>query len=171
MGISTFAWSQEALRIERSVMVQGDADWDWTQARTAVAPTYPTRWFTTLSKTAKQGAHGYHDVYLTTSTDRGRTWTQPEVIPALRRAKQPDGYEVVAGDLWPKYHSATGKILVTGKTFNFENGTKENSMLGNSGVCQISETETWLTVAEGGVSRGKRQGENNKVILAKVFGK
>jgi hypothetical protein len=126
LSLRGIGWSEDALRIERSTMVQGNADWDWTQARTAVAPTYPTRWFTTMSKTAKQGAHGYHDVSLMTSTDRGGTWSMPQVIPSLRRAKQPDAYEVVAGDLWPKYHSATGKILITGKTFNFENGTKEN---------------------------------------------
>jgi hypothetical protein len=107
-------------------MVEGDVDWDWSQARTAIAPLYPTRWFTTMSRTAKKGSHGYYDVYLLTSTDRGETWTAPRILPTLRRAKQPDGYEVVAGDLWPRWHSASGKVLVTGKTFNFENGTKEN---------------------------------------------
>lgn len=126
LGIIQPARSQEKLRIERNTIVEGDAEWDWTQARTAIAPLYPTRWFTTMSRTAKVGSHGYHDVYLITSTDRGKSWTKPQIIPSLRRAKQPDGYEVVAGDLWPKYHGPTGKILVTGKTFNFENGTKEN---------------------------------------------
>lgn len=124
--LPAMALAQEPLRIERSVIAQGNADWDWSQSRTAMALGKPLRFFTTMSRTAKVGAHGYHDVYLASSTDRGQTWTKPEVLPTLRRAKQPDGYEVVAGDLCPMGHAATGKVLITGKTFNFENGTKEN---------------------------------------------
>jgi hypothetical protein len=45
---------------------------------------------------------------------------------------------------------------------------ENHAMLGNSGVCQISDTESWVTVAEGGVSNGQRKGENNKVLLAKI---
>lgn len=79
-----------------------------------------------MSRTAKTGAHGYHDVYLSVSRDQGRTWSPPEVVLPLRRAKQADGYEVVPGDLWPRWHAATQMVLVTGKTFNFEDCTKEN---------------------------------------------
>lgn len=113
-------------RISVTVMVEGSADWDWTQARTAFVPGEKPLCLTTMSRTAKVGAHGYHDVFLSVSRDLGETWSQPELIPALRRSRQPDGYEVVAGDLWPKFHEATGKVLVTGKTFNFEEGQKEN---------------------------------------------
>lgn len=109
---------------ELSTIVEGDATWDWTQARTAFVE--PNLCFTTMSRTAKVGSHGYHDVYLSISRDRGQTWSSPQVIPSLQRAEQADGYEVVAGDLWPKYHQTSGKILITGKTFNFEDGTKEN---------------------------------------------
>lgn len=122
----TVGTAKTPLKIELSTVVEGNADWDWTQARTAYLPTGIPRWMTTMSRTAKVGSHGYHDIYLLVSTDRGKTWSQPEVIPSLRRAKQADGYEVVAGDLWPTWHQATGKVLVTGKTFNFAGGTKEN---------------------------------------------
>jgi hypothetical protein len=53
---------------------------------------------------------------------------------------------------------STEKILVP----------ENHATLGNSGVCPISGTESWVTVAEGGVSSGKRKGQNNKVILAKI---
>lgn len=116
--------AQSRLSIERSVIVEGDAEWDWTQARTAfVAPEFCA---TTMSRTAKVGAHGYHDVYLTFSRDRGETWSPPRVIPELKRVRRDDGYEVVAGDLSPQYHVQSQKILITGKTFNFAEGTKEN---------------------------------------------
>lgn len=118
--------SQTPLNVELSTIAEGDTDWDWTQARTAHVPTDPPLWLTTMSRTAKVGAHGYHEVFQSTSRDHGRSWSSPEVIPSLRRARQTDGYEVVAGDLWPKWHAATGKILITGKTFNFEAGTKED---------------------------------------------
>lgn len=114
----------QTLTIDRSTIVEGDAEWDWTQARTAFVP--PELCFTTMSRTAKAGAHGYHDVYLSVSRDKGKTWSQPGIIPPLKRMKQADGYEVVGGDLCPGFHEQTGKILITGKTFNFEAGVKEN---------------------------------------------
>lgn len=113
-------------KVELSTIVTGDADWDWTQCRTTYVPGDSPLWLTTMSRTKKVGAHGYHDVYLSTSRDRGATWSVPEPIPALRRRRQSDGYEVAAGDLWPRWHAGTGKVLITGKTFNFAGGSKEN---------------------------------------------
>ncbi len=45
---------------------------------------------------------------------------------------------------------------------------ENHATLGNSGVCAISDKEAWITVSEGQVSQGKREGESNKVILVKV---
>lgn len=125
-ALSTIGLGQRPLSINRSTIVEGDPEWDWTQARTAHVRTPSESWLTTMSRTAKKGAHGYHDVYLSSSRDRGLTWSSPQVIPSLRRMPQADGYEVVGGDLWPQWHPKTGKVLITGKTFNFENGTREN---------------------------------------------
>ncbi len=118
--------SAQTLRVEHTTIAKGDAEWDWTQARTAYVASDPPLWLTTMSRTAKVGSHGYHDVFVTISHDHGQSWSAPEVIPSLRRTLRDDGYEVVPGDLWPEWHAASGKILVTGKTFNFEGGTKEN---------------------------------------------
>lgn len=114
------------LQIERSVIASGTPEWDMTQARTAAVPGAEPLAITNMSKTARKGAHGYHDVYYSVSRDHGLAWTEPTSIPSLTRKAEADGYEVVAGDLWPKWHQATGKILLTGKTFNFAGGTKEN---------------------------------------------
>jgi len=114
----------QSLTVDLSTIAEGDAEWDWTQARTAFVA--PELCLTTMSRTAKTGSHGYHDIYLSVSRDKGKTWSRPEIIPSLKRAKQADGYEVVGGDLCPAFHEKTGKILITGKTFNFEGGTKEN---------------------------------------------
>lgn len=122
----SLATGQSTLKISVSPILEGDADWDLTQARTAYVPVDSPYFLTTMSRTAKVGAHGYHDVLISRSHDRGRTWSSPQIIPSLRRARRPDGYEVVAGDLWPCWHAATRRVLITGKTFNFAGGSKEN---------------------------------------------
>jgi hypothetical protein len=44
----------------------------------------------------------------------------------------------------------------------------ENSAaMGNFGICQVSENESWVTVGEG-MRTGARNGDTNKVILAKI---
>ncbi len=118
--------AQESLRIECATILEGDSDWDWTQVRTAIVPSRPALFVTTMSRTAKVGAHGYHDVFFSVSRDGGTSWSTPEVLPTLKRSTQADGYQIVAGDLWPKWHAASKRVLLTGKTFNFAGGTKEN---------------------------------------------
>ena len=44
---------------------------------------------------------------------------------------------------------------------------ENHAALGNFGVCQVSETETWVTVGESN-DTGKRKGEKNYVLLAKI---
>ena len=121
------ASSPAQLDIQRSVIVEGDAEWDWTQARTAIVQRRDRAFaVTTMSRTAKVGSHGYHDVFAVFADLSSDQWTDPTAIPALRRTRHGDGYEVVAGDLCPIWHPLTGKVLITGKTFNFANGTQEN---------------------------------------------
>ena len=46
---------------------------------------------------------------------------------------------------------------------------ENDATLGNSGVCQVSPDEAWITVAEGRVALSeKRPGDTNKIFLAKV---
>ena len=118
------------LEIESLTTIPGrDKQWDWWQARTAFVPALKNSkpmLITTMSETGREGTHNFHDIYQSVRLDGGKSWTSPKIIPALKRAKQKDGYEVSAGDLWPTYHAKSGKIITTGKTFNFEEGTKEN---------------------------------------------
>ncbi len=118
--------AEPRLNVEVTTLAQGDSEWDWTQARTAIVPGEQSLALTTMSRTATKGAHGYHDVFLAKSIDNGQTWSAPVVIPALKRFTQDDGYEVAAGDLWPMWHAASKTVLITGKTFNFAGGSKEN---------------------------------------------
>ena len=117
----------EPVRLELESLgdIEGSDEWDWWQARTAYIPGVKPRWVTTLSETGKAKSHDFHDIYQSTSLDAGRTWSRPAIITSLRRTKQADGYEVAPGDFWPTWHSKSGRVLATGKTFNFAGGKRE----------------------------------------------
>ena len=100
-------------------------EWDWWQARTAFVPGEKPLWVTTMSETGRSGVHNFHDIYQSVSTDDGKTWSEPAVIPSLERSRQADGFEVAPGDLWPTWHAKSGRVIATGKTFNFEGGERE----------------------------------------------
>jgi len=117
-----------ALKFETRTPIDGSKNWDWWQARTAFVPGEVPLLITTMSETGRTGTHNFHDIYQSISRDDGRTWSKAALIPSLKRTLQADGYEVAPGDLWPTWHAKTEKLLVTGKTFNFENGKKENRL-------------------------------------------
>ena len=41
--------------------------------------------------------------------------------------------------------------------------------LGNSGVCRISDKESWITCGEGLLRLGKRKGEKNQVLFVRIL--
>lgn len=105
--------------------ITGTARWDWWQARSTYVPGPKPFLLTTMSETGKATSHDFHDIFQSISWDMGKTWTAPSVIPSLKRERQTDGFEIAPGDLWPTYHAHSGKILATGKTFNFKDGKTE----------------------------------------------
>tara|TARA_Y100001934_G_scaffold280118_1_gene385875 strand:- start:319 stop:1671 length:1353 start_codon:yes stop_codon:yes gene_type:complete len=113
------------LKIDHLGVISGTERWDWWQARTAHVPGPAPMWITTMSQTGKSGVHNFHDILESISRDGGRTWSEPRMIPSLRRTRQPDGFEIAPGDMWPRHHAKSGMVLATGKTFNFEDGRKE----------------------------------------------
>ncbi|MBM82079.1 MAG: hypothetical protein CMJ78_16030 [Planctomycetaceae bacterium] len=119
------AVSSVPLRFESLGSIQGTERWDWWQARTAHVPGKEPFFLTTMSQTGKGTSHDFHDILQSTSRDGGKTWSEPAIVASLKRRRKSDGFEVAPGDLWPTFHEKTGKILVTGKTFNFENGQRE----------------------------------------------
>ncbi len=116
------------LTFENLTPIHGTHQWDWWQARTAVIPGPQTLWVTTMSETGKTGSHNFHDIYQSFSRDSGLTWSPPVIIPSLKRTRQADNYDVAPGDLWPVWHAKTGRVLTTGKTFNFADGEREERL-------------------------------------------
>lgn len=117
-----------ALEIESLGSIEGTEKWDWWQARTAYVPGQDPWWVTTMSETGKQVSHDFHDIYQSFSRDGGMTWSKPELVESLTRVRRPDGFEIAPGDLWPTWHEKSGKVLTTGKTFNFAEGKHEKRL-------------------------------------------
>ena len=114
-----------AYQIELSTLATGDAKFSWFQTRGTAIPGAIPKLLVTGQQKTNDGSHGYHDVYSFESIDAGHSWSKPKLIPSLRRRRNPDGYDVVAGDLWLTYHPQTRRVLATGKTFNFRDGKHE----------------------------------------------
>ena len=133
------------LKMEPLTPIAGRSlDWDWWQARTAYVPGPSPQWITTMSETGRSGTHNFHDIYHAVSRDGGRSWSVPAVIPSLKREQQSDGYEVAPGDLWPTFHKKSGMVIATGKTFNFEDGKRENRMREKVSYAIMNpKTEAW----------------------------
>ena len=45
---------------------------------------------------------------------------------------------------------------------------ENHATLGNSGICRINDTESWVTCGEGLLRLGKRKGQRNKVLFVKI---
>lgn len=114
-------------KIERSVVLTSSGEYYWSQSRAAVIPGNPQRVLITTQQIEKQGSHGYRDVFITETTDGAKTWSEPKRIESLARSQSADGRERVMGDIYPQWHAATSKLLLTGKTFGFLTNAKDNA--------------------------------------------
>lgn len=65
------------------------------------------------------GSDYFGPVHWMTSGDQGRTWTDPEPVPALGRIKREDGWEEGVCDVVPEFHPPTGTVLAMGHSVNY----------------------------------------------------
>ncbi|MGV3663635.1 MAG: exo-alpha-sialidase [Prosthecobacter sp.] len=123
-----------AFRIEQSTVHTSTGEHHWSQSRAALIPGNPARVIITTQQNEKRGSHGYRDVFLTETIDGAKTWSAPRRIDTLARVAGADGKERVMGDICPAWHAATGRLLLTGKTFGFladakDTGAKDDRSL------------------------------------------
>jgi hypothetical protein len=121
--------AEPAFHIEHATVLTSAGDLHWSQSRAAVIPADPPRVILTTQEIEKKGSHGYRDLYMIETRDGARTWTKPQPIASLRRARMPEGHDFVIGDVCPQWHAATQRVLATGKTFGFRGGVKEDRSL------------------------------------------
>lgn len=85
----------------------------WFHPRACMIPgdSAPTA-FMTLQTIA--GSDYFGPVHWMTSTDLGRTWSEPAPVPPLGRVKLPDGSEEGICDVVPEWHPASKTVLALG---------------------------------------------------------
>ncbi|MCL4195589.1 MAG: exo-alpha-sialidase, partial [Thermoguttaceae bacterium] len=85
----------------------------WFHPRACMIPgdSAPTA-FMTLQTIA--GSDYFGPVHWMTSTDLGRTWSEPAPVPPLGRVKLPDGSEEGVCDVVPEWHPASKTVLALG---------------------------------------------------------
>ncbi|NUQ65211.1 MAG: exo-alpha-sialidase [Pirellulales bacterium] len=70
----------------------------------------------TMQKLLLTGSDVFYPLHTLWTGDLGKTWTEPKLEPVFARRKMGDAVEMTVCDFWPKWHSATGKLLGTGHT-------------------------------------------------------
>ena len=96
-------------------VVYHSTDTLFLQARSAVYPNNERQEVLMTTSIYGTGTHAYGDVYMLRKAD-GK-WTVPTPVDSLRRHVLPNGLVRVIGDLTPAWHTASGKVLCTGKSF------------------------------------------------------
>lgn len=77
------------------------------------------------------------------STDIGRTWTEPQIIPSLGRTKLADGTEEAVCDVVPEYHPPTRSVLAVGQSMFYRQGRFFNDQPPRSIVYATYKDGTW----------------------------
>ena len=93
-----------------------DTGFVWTQARAAYIPGDDFA-VMTMSPRYSKGSDVYLDLYEAYSEDRGKTWTDPVIIPELKLHEIGGGYWRSMSDMTPQWHRKSGKVLNIGKSF------------------------------------------------------
>ena len=109
-----------SLEIEVIEAMRGsDNDFIWTQVRAAAIPdgTGSYQGLMTMSQKLKSGDDVYYDLYQSGSADRGKTWSEPKVIPGLKIHDIGGGSKRSMSDMTPQWHGKSGKVLNVGKSF------------------------------------------------------
>lgn len=93
------------------VLEHDDGEFLWYHPR-AVAVS-PTHRLMTLQKHLKVSDY-YSGLYTMESGDGGKTWTKPELQPALDWVKTENGVTVAVADVTPGWHAPAGKVIAVG---------------------------------------------------------
>jgi len=106
-------------RIQLDVVSEGfDGKTQWFQPRVGMIP--PHTAVLTATKALLGGSDLFTAVRSMRSEDMGRTWSEPVAHEAsLGRREQPGGEQIVACDMTPAWHAASGKLLATGHTASY----------------------------------------------------
>lgn len=104
-----------------TVMSGFDGKTCWVAPRAGVVHGPQPSIIFTMQKLLLTGSDIFFAVNEVRSDDLGKTWLPPLEHPTtLGRRQEPNGIEIVAGDMVPKWHAKTGKLLSTGPTVRYK---------------------------------------------------
>lgn len=92
----------------------------WVHPRAGALPGSPPQVVLTMQKLLLTGSDVFYALNHVSTSDLGRTWTQPvENTDTLGRREEPEGVIVAACDFTPKWHAKSGKLLGIGHTVRY----------------------------------------------------
>ena len=103
--------------ISNEVLIEGrnGQNPSWFHPRACMVPEPAgARIFMTLQEIT--GSDTFSPVHWMSSPDRGKTWSQPEPVPALGRLPAVEGVQEGVCDVVPEWHPQTGSVLAMGHT-------------------------------------------------------
>ena len=111
-------------QITRSAIIEGrnaDRDWAWFHPRGCMTPTANGPAVLITLQTIG-GSDYFEHVHWMTSSDLGKTWTEPEPIPGMGRRPVDDKTQVGVCDVVPEYHWQTNSVLAMGHNVYYHGG-------------------------------------------------
>lgn len=123
-AFSDKAWSAESDRfiasIEKVTLRRGrdGSGPTWFHPRACMVPT-PDGPLALMTLQTIAGSDFFGPVHWMTSRDIGRTWTDPQPVPALGRVKLGSGWDEGVCDVVPEFHPRTGSVLALGHSVNY----------------------------------------------------
>lgn len=124
VALSETGWAAEPGRLVASiekVTVRSGRDGSgptWFHPRACMVPT-PDGPLALMTLQTIAGSDYFGPVHWMTSRDLGRTWTDPQPVPALGRVKRSDGWDEGVCDVVPEFHRHTGSVLAMGHSVNY----------------------------------------------------
>ncbi len=115
--------------LERKVIGKGyDRNSCWVHARCCLI--HPSDWSGEMILTLQRCIMGtsedtwdiFTDLSMMKSADRGKTWSAPQRIDALKSWSEGEGRTVVISDFTPQWHHASGKVIGIGHTCRYIDG-------------------------------------------------
>ena len=177
MSVSA-ADSAPGFRMQLDTISRGyDGRTCWVHPRAGAIPGPTPAVVLTMQKLLLTGSDVFFALNEMRTDDLGKTWRGPtEHADTLGRRNEPDGVIVATCDFTPKWHAKTGKLLGTGHTERVL-VPERSARLGNFAVTDVSEIETWVTVAEWMQTWGpkivippdNKYGADNSVYAARIL--
>lgn len=108
-------------KIEHSIIWPGRTEGKtWFHPRVCMIPSKPNPVALMTCQTIT-GSDVYSQVFWSSSSDNGRSWTWPQPIASLGREALPGGIEEGTCDVVPDYHGKTNSVLAIGHNVYYKN--------------------------------------------------